>query len=228
IELKPDYFPAWQGRGISHAQSARWEKASADFARAIQLKGANHHDWSHHALLRLQLGDVKGYRKACGSLLERFGQRQQPEVAYTIARACSLAPNAVNDLSEVVQASERALAQNPRSYPYTRALGAVLYRAGKFKEAEKRLKEAAALQPQAPTVWLFLALACSRLGETEEAGQWLDKAGKWIDQAREKKPGEGAAGPLSWDKLPWEERLALELLRREAEALVKGKASPAK
>jgi hypothetical protein len=38
----------------------------------------------------------------------------------------------------------------------------------------------------------------------------------WIEQAQKR-----SAGPFSWNMLPWNERVALELLRAEADGLVK-------
>ena len=65
-----------------------------------------------------------------------------------------------------------------------------------------------------------------RLGHVREARQWLDKAVQAMDQAEKPttpiaQPSESASaaiGPLLWNRL-----LTLQLLRREAEALVRAK-----
>jgi hypothetical protein len=97
----------------------------------------------------------------------------------------------------------------------------VLYRAGRFEDAVKRLTEAEeafkeAKSPRSSIVynWLFQAMTEHRLGHAEEAKQWLAKAIKDIEQLPQDRPQVGAA-------MPWNRRLTLQLLRREAEELLK-------
>ena len=52
---------------------------------------------------------------------------------------------------------------------------------------------------------------------TGEARQWLGKAARWIDERSRPAPGTSTGAPISWE---W--RLELQLLRREAEALLAG------
>jgi hypothetical protein len=52
-----------------------------------------------------------------------------------------------------------------------------------------------------------------KLDHTDEAKQWLAKATGWADEATKTKPG---GSPLSWSR-----RLEFQVLRREAEQLVK-------
>ena len=64
--------------------------------------------------------------------------------------------------------------------------------------------------------WLFLALAHHRLGHAGEARRWLEKAVAWIERATQ--------GQLKDARTPtplrWNDRVALEALRREAEAVL--------
>jgi tetratricopeptide (TPR) repeat protein len=253
IDLRPDDLAAWHARGVAHAEMGLWDKAAADFATAVQLKGANDQIWHHHALMHLQLGNIAGYRKTCTNLLGQFGsidssgktiryERDQTNtiVAITVgyfgptrasvkAWTCSLAPNAIANFGELVQRATQAADNNPKSYMHARAAGAVLYRAGKFEAAVERLEGASDLQELAPSAWLFLAMSHHQLGHADEARRWLDRAAEWMDRSREKKDG-GAAdrNTLAWDQIPWDERLTLQLLRAEAEELVKGKAKTPK
>ena len=64
---------------------------------------------------------------------------------------------------------------------------------------------------------LFLAMAHSRLGHSEEARRWLEKAARWMEQAPLPKTEQGMDNAL----YSWNRRLAHETLRREAETLVK-------
>jgi hypothetical protein len=56
--------------------------------------------------------------------------------------------------------------------------------------------------------WFFLAMAHKRSGHPEEARSWLDKAIKRMKQETQRKD------------LPWNCGLTLQLLRREAQALL--------
>jgi tetratricopeptide (TPR) repeat protein len=170
-----------------------------------------------------------------------------------VAWTCALSPNAVTGFTsenllsqsngpayftEIVQVrprptpytglvhlAQRAAAERPRDYTAARACGAILYRAGQYEAAVSQLNAAAKLRTEpSPSVWLFLAMAHHQLKHDEEARKWLKDAVTWIDEASQKK-GESAEGGnlLLWDKLPWNERIVLEILRREAEKLLLGK-----
>src|SRR5262249_25505887 len=62
---------------------------------------------------------------------------------------------------------------------YLNTLGAVLYRAGRHREAVAQFREAVRLNGSSPggtaEDWIFLALAYHALGEAEEASRWLEK-----------------------------------------------------
>jgi hypothetical protein len=87
-------------------------------------------------------------------------------------------------------------------------LGAVLYRAGRHREAIAKLDKGMALSKAyfgtAGSVedWIFLGLAHHAIGETDEAKKWLEKV-----RAAPKEEG-----PFSW------QRVEVELLRAELEA----------
>jgi Flp pilus assembly protein TadD len=135
-----------------------------------------------------------------------------PEKAWLAAWTCVLAPDGVVEPGQVVELAEKLAAQDPKNRSRQTILGAALYRAGRFKEAERRLNQAAALpadglQPVEYT-WYFLAMAHQRLGHAREARAWLEKCHKQMEQKAKDA------------NLPWNRRLSLELLRREAEALL--------
>src|SRR5439155_26254291 len=104
-------------------------------------------------------------------------------------------------------------AKDPNNSAYHTPLGAALYRAGRFAAAAGQLREAGALKPDPRTspcyTWLFLAMAHQRQGNADEARRWLAKAVEALDS--------------ELVNAPWNRRLTLQLLRREAEELVEGK-----
>jgi len=146
-----------------------------------------------------------------------------PDVVHWVTWTCVLAPDAVKDLHQPVQIAERAVGLDPKNVSHTFALGATLYRAGRFAEAIKPLNEASAAgergesgnpgtSPAYP--WFFLAMANYRLGQAEEAHKWLDKAVKQMEQEIQNKDAF------------WNRRLTLQLFHREAENLLNGPAKP--
>jgi len=93
-------------------------------------------------------------------------------------------------------------------------LGAILYRAGRVEEAIEQLERAVAAHGAGGTYYdaLFLAMANHRIGHAEEARSWLRRASE-VAPAAMRKPD--ASGPSSW--IP---RIEIEILRREAAALI--------
>ena len=84
----------------------------------------------------------------------------------------------------------------------------MLYRTGRYEDALGRLSATIPLWggQGAPVNWVFLAMVQQRLGRRAEAQQWLEKATAWM-----------AGGSTH---LPWNERLEMQVLLREAEALI--------
>src|SRR5205807_10061434 len=109
----------------------------------------------------------------------------------------------LDDTSQLVPLAELAASNKAN----LRLLGAALYRAGRYEEAAANLDEAA--QGIVPTAWhnLFLALAHHRLGHTEPAQQFFQRA----------------SAQLKATRFAWPESFQLTTLRREAEALLKGR-----
>jgi Flp pilus assembly protein TadD len=209
ITAAPNDGQLWKDRAQAHVHLEQWEKAAHDCGEASRL---DREDWRvgcHHALLRLYRADEKGYRQACAALLERWGSAKDPGILNSVAWTCALAPKAVADLSPVVRLAEKAVAGRPNDSGILNTLGAILYRAGRCEEAVKRLKEAIAKSPTKKGTaldWLFLALAQQKLGRTAEAKTCLARAGEFLK----------AKG------IPWDQRLELQVLHREAAALLKG------
>jgi WD40 repeat protein/serine/threonine protein kinase/tetratricopeptide (TPR) repeat protein len=202
--------------GSVHGDSKQWEEAAAEFGRAAEGRPDNVEIRYWQALAQAGAGDLAGYRGACAAVLDRFGASDSSDVLHWVAWVSVLAPGAATDRH--IQIAEKALHEDAQNGRYSTTLGAVLYRAGRFAEAVERLNEASAAWEKATTkptlysaayIWFFLAMAQQRLGHANEARQWLDKAINWMDQETQQKG------------LPWNRQLTLQILRREAEALLK-------
>jgi WD40 repeat protein/tetratricopeptide (TPR) repeat protein len=226
LAAHPDWFGLQARRGTAYAEMGHWAAARADFGQAIEREPEDAQLRYSQALVELAAGNVSGYQQRCAAMLDRFGRSEYLADAETLVRGCVVAPGGVSDAAPLVALAERAAAARiagggaPGNLAWPTTLGAALYRADQLEQAAQRLEEAAQSLPARndPTgvllarVWLFLAMAQARLGHATEARPCLEKAAAWMEEALQRKP---------WEKpLPWDERLILQHLRREAEALV--------
>jgi WD40 repeat protein/tRNA A-37 threonylcarbamoyl transferase component Bud32/tetratricopeptide (TPR) repeat protein len=209
-------------RGRARAEQGQWDAARGDFAFAVKHLPERADAGLGLALTEMALNQTDAYRASCTQTLDRFRATEDPALAALLAWTCSLAPGSTADPERVVQLAGLAVGREPNNYAFARAQGAAFYRAGKFQEAVERFTSAVQRREQpAPSAWLYLALAHGRLHHAAEAKKWLGKARQWVDQAPRQEPGAAAdKNALDWHKLPWNERLALTLLQREAEALL--------
>jgi tetratricopeptide (TPR) repeat protein len=219
LALRPKEVELRMRQGIFFAGRGLWdeaigiEKALALHPRPPRLQ---------EACLRLLAGDKAGYRQACADLLKQYKQKNDAALAYEAARACNLAAGAVDDPRQVIELARTALAAQPNSAWRLYVLGTAHYRAGQFEPAIKFLESSLKAEPgwKTPAVsWLVLAMATDKLGRQTESRRWLDRAVQWLDKvAREALVK--APGPLPMIWWDWAE---LQILRREAETLIKGK-----
>ena len=218
IRRQGEQWGPWARRGAAYAAAGKWDEAAADLAKAISLNADQPMPWYHQALLALRAGETQGYRSACAAVLERFGKSEKLAGVDLAVWTCVLAAEAVGDDSSLSKLAEKLAVASPKDHAALRNLGAALYRSGQYEAAVQRLTEADRVRPKdyPPYDLLFLSMSQQRLGKIEEAVQALAKADEWIKQASPEKAQE-ASGP----RLPWNQRLTLEILRREVEATLK-------
>ena len=139
--------------------------------------------------------------------------------SYHVARACTLAPDAVALASRAGRLAETELRGSSRAFWSLTEQGALAYRAGRFQQVvplfEQSLEEEHKSGRAVPN-WLWLALTSQRLGKAEEARRWLEKAQAWLDQYRDGMPAR-AEEEFGLHLHNW---LEAHVLRREAEALI--------
>jgi tetratricopeptide (TPR) repeat protein len=195
-----------------------FDLAIASFSKAVELRSKDLWAvWYPLALLHLSTGRSKEYRTLCETLLERFGQENDPDL--WILRICRLAPDAVADPARPVQIAEKSLARHPHDMEVVGLLGETLYRKGELDAAVQRLEASIRADPgfNGHRTKLFLAMAYHRLGSTANAQQLLQETVQWIEKNGQEKLAEGAELK---EPLPWSLRLDLQLLRQEAEELL--------
>jgi hypothetical protein len=228
IEACPTDGVLFAHRGRANAQMERWAVAEHDLGRAIELDRAETFETRYqHALLLRRKGDLPGYRKSVAFLFKRWADTKDAEVARRLLQAYVLddkraakrelverltrvmltANDVVIDLH--VRGWRRPRLEKGRTYAQLRQL---LKTFGRLKQEKK-----------AWLTWPYLPLVCERLGDEYAAGFWLDQAARQIEGDRwtliEKI--EGRRPIQDGDEVGWDDVLALDLLRREIDALLK-------
>jgi serine/threonine protein kinase/Flp pilus assembly protein TadD len=237
VQLRPDHASVWAELSEMHARLGLWELASADFARELELREPDSTmRWYRHALLRLHLGDVAGYRQVSRRMRRRFRGTSNMQFITEVVRTCALNPGPDADLGHLVESAQGPVDHEPRSWFHPYVLGIAHYRAGQYPQAVRRLRASLVGYPNwslRALSYPVLAMAHHRLGQATEARQALGEAARAIDrwtQEMYQRPGErhwvshlGAVGhwPIAW----WD-WLECRFYYREAKVLIDGSPPP--
>jgi serine/threonine protein kinase/Tfp pilus assembly protein PilF len=171
------------------------------------------------ALMQARLGDTAGYRATCETIVSLpMSEIESPGKKRPIETSCLL-PGALEDPSVPVKLAEEVLAAHPPNDASVgpKFLGVALYRAGQFDEAAKQLEKAIELYPSGPplpthsinSTRLLLAMTKWQLGQQDAARELLSETLPAVEEEVQKLTTK------------WNRRASLELLRGEAEALIK-------
>jgi len=210
-----DEYAALAGYYIRLSQ---WDKAAAEYAKTDWSRPLGD-DPSAYSCLFLIRGDSEGYNLFCQGMIQRLAQKGAPYEAYVVARSCAIARKSPVNPARAVQWANQAVASSHNPWDF-HVLGLAQYRAGKFDQALQSFTKA---NVEGWTLrdlnWFGLALVHHRLGHPDEARRCLDKGIQWLER-------EGPPGPGRPAKLPPQDLLEAQLLRREAEEMLKIKRSP--
>ncbi len=214
----PDTLASMHSLAISDQALGRWDEALATCGRVIALGTDDHDIWNHAAILWARTGDRAGYRDHCRRMLDRFGRTTDPIIAERTAKACLLLPLGGTEQEAACELADRAvaLARDHWVQPWaeaTRALAA--YRRARFADA---LAWADRCLARGPGDWnrelpshLVRTMALFRLRRVDEAGAARVRA---TELYRTKVASHGGRADVSG----WHDRVACEVLRREAGA----------
>jgi tetratricopeptide (TPR) repeat protein len=208
IHARPLNSSVWEALAGLHAERGRLDRAVATISEAVRMMPDD-------MGLRMQLsrallwsGDRFAWRTSNAALHDQFGRTSNAWSAEQVAWVCALGPEGTADAQVPVQLAEAALKGAPETNKagYLIALGAALYRAGRYDEAVRRLAEGIQARggESVPADWAFLAMAHHRLGHRAEVRRWLDRLQRYQPDS---------------DQGFWSE-LEIRLLRREAEAVI--------
>jgi WD40 repeat protein/tetratricopeptide (TPR) repeat protein len=178
-----------------------WAGASATLRAAVAFS-PDDPKWRHNLVLTLiAAGDYDAARRARADMLDRLGGTSESATASEIAWTAALVPGAVDRLELCIRLGERGVGSptGVQERIFTNAVGALLYRAGKFEAAIDRL------EPRSrPGASLFLSLAHQRLGHRDAARRSLDIPERTLE----------LPARLLWDEL------GIRLLQSDAKAVI--------
>jgi serine/threonine protein kinase len=183
-----------------------------------------YHCWL--AIAQLRLRDEAGYRETCVAMRDFQSDDDQAKSNWLVMWC--LGPHPGEDLSVQIKQAEELLAKHSANgysggsfvrWGDLATVGGLLYRAGQYEQAAQRLEESLAAYPEdalrdfrtALDKKLLLAMAKWQLGRRDEARRLLAETLPALDKWLQK--------PIN----TWMRRAEIELIRREAEALIEPK-----
>jgi tetratricopeptide (TPR) repeat protein len=205
-----------QTEGKSAEAGEYYRQARARYAEALDQTPTNPASLFGCALLCRATGDTNGCRATAEKAVARLHQLAPGPHAHLAYWACALAPDALTNYSRVLEAARYAFATQTKTTNSgldRLTLGALLCRAHRYPEAVQQLTDAHQLaQRLDPNVTgtspaysaCFLAMAHAHLGHTNEAREWFQRA----------------CQPDPFVDRGWNRRLALDLLRQEAQSVL--------
>ena len=218
-KLIAELDPPVPARARYFVRLSQWDKAAAAYAKADLLSRPMDDNAFAYACLFLIRGDSEGYERFCQGMILRVAQAEDPAGAYVLARTWAMARKSPVEPARAVQWADQAVASSHKPWDY-HVLGLAQYRAGQYDPALQSFTKA---NVEGWTLrdlnWFGLALVHLRMGHPDEARQSLDKGIEWLE--RESPPG--LARPTKLLPQDW---LEAQLLRREAEEMLKIKRSP--
>ncbi|MFO0903891.1 MAG: protein kinase [Pirellulales bacterium] len=245
LRLNPKNAEALDHRGQVHLNQGKFAEALADLDEAIRVGPAYSQSFWHRAYGRMRIGDVDAAKRDIQRFLERtkydprwvqqsvllllamdqvedcvklrekiltaVSKTHDAESRQWTVLLGGFIPSRPADSKVALALAQSLVAEDPGNQDYLLALGAVHLRAGNHDEALASLAQALGATPTrrlSPSyVHYFLALTEHHLGRADRAREHLQKA-------------DALAEPDLRSAAPWNRKLTIELLRKEATALI--------
>ena len=220
IQMHPGACDLYEHRADAFAECGRWTEAESDYAAVIESGCEDLRIYRSLAQASLAMDNSTNYQAICEKVLRKFGTTDAPTRAHLVASVCALAPDAVRDFQRVITLAEKAAALHcagsSRSVEnHLHTLGAAYFRGGRFREALQQLQLGRSRGGGGASYDLLEAMAQFRLNNTAEARRLLENS---VRPARATLGRDGTEVlSVSTD---WATAVELQLLRREAEALI--------
>jgi tetratricopeptide (TPR) repeat protein len=224
IELSPNRPNNWRWSddyAILLLHLGRFKDAATEMKRLREASPDAPIVAYYQALALLAAGDAAGYRDACRAMLQKFEKTTDLAQLDWVTLTCALGPGALEDLTPAIILAEKITAAEPKESKHRLNHGALLYRAGRYREAVEVLNEVDRMMKQSGDnslrspayAWFFLAMSHNRLGNRDEAARWFAQACEYAQKELAAASDPGAVGKAN----RW---VTLRLFRDEATALL--------
>jgi tetratricopeptide (TPR) repeat protein len=202
IELDPDSWESWHGRGIAFSSLGRWDEAVADQTKAIELKPDHPWSWHQRGLAQSRLGH---WDKAVADHSKAIELKPDYWQAYH-ERGWPLGK--LGQWDKAIADQTKALELNPKHW-WTWSRRGDGYSALKhWDQAVADYTKAIALGAAEPRVWVSKAAAHAQLNQPDKAMTELRQAlGKGFRNVKQLKNRSDLAGLRSredFKQLLWE------------------------
>ena len=208
IEPIPHFY---RQRSAVHLRLQQYAAAQVDFDALLKSAEADLTINHYAALLSAKLEDMEGYKAQCRTLVDSTKATAKPIEKHFAAWTCALSTNAVEDYTNAIALGRADVEAEPTNLQFQNGLGAILMRAGMYADAKPNLEgivNSAESEATSKTYTHYLlALTKHHLGQADAARVQL----KIAHELSDKELAESAA---------WNRRLTIELLRKEAQALI--------
>ena len=207
MELRVGDINLWRERAFCLAEDGRWREAADSYRKRLELGPDGAGCWAAYALALLACDDVDAYREVCAEILEVFSGVQHPNEKATAAWTLAAIPDAVEDKQRALELAEVAHRSDPENMPNSRTFAMWLYRTDQLEQAVSVIEELPPddCDPSSLTgdILPFAAMAHWRLGNSEEAGRWVDRADAWVANAQ--------AGAFPWQSATFARAMSEEM-----------------
>jgi serine/threonine protein kinase/tetratricopeptide (TPR) repeat protein len=166
ISMKPDYFPAWTGRGRAYLGLGRWDEAIADFSKAIELD-PNHFDPWHgcaDAYMNMEQWDkaLADYSKAIELSPDGRSAWEAWEERFAVHLELGQADKGLAEISEAISLSP----DDPWLYGHRASAYEML---GQWDKVLANISKAISLEPDNAHWWCWRAEIYSNMKRWDEA-----------------------------------------------------------
>ncbi|MCC3593203.1 tetratricopeptide repeat protein [Microcoleus sp. PH2017_28_MFU_U_A] len=170
LEIKPDYYKAWNGRGIALGNLGRPEDAIASYDKALEIKPDDDTTWYNQGLTLDKLGRLE---EAIASYDKALELKPDFHKAWH-HRGGTLGD--LGRLEDAIASYDRALEFKPDYHISWYNRGVVLYDLGRLEDAITSCDKALQIKSDYHFAWGTRGNALGKLGRLEDATASYDKA----------------------------------------------------
>ncbi|MEH2109730.1 tetratricopeptide repeat protein, partial [Nostoc sp.] len=174
LKFKPDYYEAWDNRGIALYNLGRFEEASASYDQALKFQPDLHEAWYNLGNALYNLGRFEEAIASYDQVL-----KFQPDY-HQAWNNRGIALRKLGRFEEAIASYDQALKFQPdKQHQAWNNRGIALYNLGRFEEAITSYDQALKFQPDKHQAWNNRGIALYNLGRFEEAITSYDQALKF-------------------------------------------------